>query len=216
MVQPMQNLPWEELAEQGYTPLLLIRHGRTAANAQKRFVGRQDVPLDQEGRAQAARLGERLRALPRSALYSSPLSRAVETARALGEPGTLPDLMELDQGEWEGRLGHEVMREYPDFFAQWVQDPSSLRVPGGETLAECQARAVAAVEALARRHGPGAPVVVVTHQMVLHTLVLHAQGRSLRELRSLKQGNTALNLLGWRADGWAVGVLNDTEHLVVP
>ena len=209
----MQNIPWERLAGDGYTPLLLIRHGRTEANREGRFVGRLDVPLDDEGRVQARALGARLAGLPRQGLFSSPLSRAVETACALGEPTPVPALVELDQGEWEGRLGHEVVREHPAFFAQWARDPSSLRVPGGETLAECQARSVAALEELARHTSPGPPLVVVSHQMVLQTVVLMALRRPLGELRSLRQGNTAINLLGWRSDGWVVSVVNDTTHL---
>lgn len=213
MVQAMQNLPVQQLAKAGFVPLLLIRHGQTASNKERRFVGRLDVPLNETGRSQAAALGQRLSGLRHQALYSSHLSRAVETARSLGEPVTIQDLQELNQGEWEGRPGHEVMAEFPEFFAQWVKDPATLRVPGGETLAECQARAVGALQDLLANHTPGDPVVVVSHQMVIHTVVLNALGLPLRQLRKLKQGNTAVNLLGWRDGDWVVRRLNDRDHL---
>ena len=213
MVQAMQNLPWTALADAGWTPLVLIRHGRTASNRERRFVGRMDVPLDDEGHRQAGLLGSRLASMPRQGLFTSPLSRAMQTSRPLGAALAVPELQELDQGDWEGRLGHEVMAEFPDFFAQWVRDPGAMRVPGGETLGECQARAVAALESVLAPHGPGAPVVVVSHQMVLHTVVLHALGLPLRQLRKLKQGNTAVNLLGFREGRWTVRRLNDLDHL---
>ncbi len=209
----MQNLEWEALAQDGYTPLVLVRHGRTAANRERLFVGRMDVPLDQEGLDQAKALGRRLVDLPRQGLYASPLSRAVETARVLGEPVQVPPLMELDQGDWEGRRGMEVVAEHPDFFAQWATDPSSLRIPGGETLGECQDRAVAALEALLQAHEPGPPLLVVSHQMVIHTVVLRALGLPLRLLPKLRQGNTAINLFGLRGADWVVRRLNDCDHL---
>lgn len=172
-----------------------------------------DIPLNETGRQQASSLATRLGGMRRQALYSSHLSRAVETARSLGEPVTIGDLQELNQGDWEGRPGHEVMAEFPDFFAQWVKDPSTLRVPGGETLAECQQRAVQALEGLLSEHAPGDPVVVVSHQMVIHTVVLNALGLPLRQLRKLKQGNTAVNLLGYREGEWRVCRINDLDHL---
>ena len=213
MVQPMQNLQWEGLARDGYTPLILVRHGRTSANRLRLFVGRMDVGLDPEGIEQATALGRRLVDLPLQGLYASPLSRAVETARVLGDPVHVPQLMEFDQGDWEGRPGVEVMAEFPDFFAAWAKDPSGLRVPGGETLAECQSRSVAALEALLQAHEPGSPVLVVSHQMVIHTVVLNALGLPLRLLRKLRQGNTAINLLGLRGGDWVVRRLNDCDHL---
>lgn len=208
----MQNL-LRPLADAGFVPLVLIRHGQTASNRERRFVGRMDVPLNETGRKQATALATRLAGMPRQALYSSHLSRAVETARCLGEPTTLEDLQELNQGDWEGRPGHEVMAEFPEFFAQWVKDPAALRVPGGETLAECQQRAVLALEELLSAHRPGDPVVVVSHQMVIHTVVLNALGLPLRQLRKLKQGNTAINLMGYRDGEWRVRRLNDQDHL---
>ncbi|MCB9764093.1 MAG: histidine phosphatase family protein [Alphaproteobacteria bacterium] len=211
---PVPERRWRDLVSRGEVPLLLVRHGQTAYNQQRRFVGRTDIPLDEDGLHQARRLGERLTGLPRAALYSSPLLRARQTAAALGSPVVVTGLEELDQGELEGLHGQEAFQRYPAFFERWAADPADVRVPGGETLRECQARSLAALADLAHRHEPQLPVVVVAHQMVLASVVLHAVGLPLRFLRLVKQGNTALNLLGWHpARGLRVYRLNDTGHL---
>ena len=216
----MQNQPpdalftsWQPLAEAGRVPLLLIRHGRTAANLERRFVGKSDVPLDEVGLRQAELLARRLRDLPRAALYCSPLSRARQTAAALGPPQPVEGLQELDQGAFEGHRGEAMMAAYPEIFEGWLSDPTHVRIPGGETLGECRDRAMSALIAVLEAHVPGPPVLVVAHQMVLATLILSAQGRPLRLVREVKQGNTAVNLMSWGPGGLQVHRLNDTAHL---
>ncbi|HJN77329.1 MAG TPA: histidine phosphatase family protein [Myxococcota bacterium] len=205
-----------ECAEGGETPLLLLRHGRTRANVERRFVGCMDVPLDEVGRDQAEAVCRRLRSLPRAALYSSPLSRAAQTAEPLGPPRLLPALQELDQGDFEGLLAQEVVPDNPEIFTAWAIDPTDVRVPGGETLRELAARVIPALEDLGRRHGPGVPVVIVTHQMALAVAVLTAVGLPFRFLPYVRQPNTALSLLGWSESGLRVHRLNDHAHLADP
>ena len=220
-MQSVQKLPstdplsriTAEVAEAGETPLLLVRHGRTRANKERRFVGRMDVPLDEAGHHQAELLARRLRALPRAALYASPLARARQTAEALGEPELVQELMELDQGDFEGLPAAEVVPAHPEIFSAWASDPTDVRVPGGETLRELAGRVLPALEVLGQRHGPGAPVVVVSHQMVLAVTVLSALGLPFRFLRHVSQPNTALTLVGWSRSGVRIHHLNDHAHL---
>lgn len=220
-MQSVQTLPTSDplssaaadVAEAGEAPLLLVRHGRTAANAQKLFVGTLDVPLDDEGHRQAALAARRLRALPRAALYSSPLARAMQTAAPLGTPELVGTLKELHQGEFEGQPAMEVVPAHPEIFHAWAQDPTDVRVPGGETLRELAQRVMPTLEELGRRHGPGPPIVVVTHQMVLAVAVLSALGLPFRFLRHVRQPNTALTLMGWSERGFRVHRLNDHAHL---
>ncbi|MCK6524959.1 histidine phosphatase family protein [Myxococcota bacterium] len=217
-VAPRDALDWEPVAAQGQVPLLLVRHGQTRANVERRFVGRTDVPLDDEGHRQAARLAARLKSTPWTALYASPLARARQTAEALGDAPTLDDqLMELHQGELEGLDGPTAFARFPEVFSAWMSDPASAVIPGGEALPSCQARGVAALTRIARAHKPGPPVIVVSHQLLIVTTLLAALQEPLTGLRRLTQSNTALNLLGWsEAEGLRVWVQNDRAHLDDP
>lgn len=212
---PQNALDWGPVAARGQVPILLVRHGQTRANLERRFVGRTDVPLDDEGRRQASRLAERLRGVPRAAVYASPLARARQTAEALGDAPTLDDqLMELHQGELEGLDGPTAFARFPEVFTAWMSDPASAVIPGGEALTACQSRGVAALTRIAQAHRPGPPVVVVSHQLLIVTTLLAALGQPLTGLRRLTQTNTALNLLGWSDDaGFTVWVQNDHAHL---
>lgn len=193
-------------------PILLVRHGRTRHNAERRFVGRLDVPLDETGQDQAKRWAQAYRDLPIQGVFSSPLQRAKQTAEALAPPTPIQGLQELDQGIFEGRLASEVMAEQPEFFAQWRRDPSSLRIPDGETLAECQTRCFGALTQLAHDTGPGQPIVVVAHQLVLASILLKVLQLPLNMVVRLHQSNTAVNLLSY--DGrWLVHRINDRSHL---
>ena len=193
-------------------PVLLVRHGRTRHNAERRFVGRLDVPLDETGKEQAKRWADAYVDLPVQGIFSSPLLRAKQTASALGTPTLVQGLQELDQGIFEGRLAAEVMAEQPEFFAQWRRDPSSLRIPEGETLAECQTRCFSALNQLAQETGPGRPIVVVAHQLVLASILLKILQLPLSMVTRLHQTNTAVNLLSY--DGrWLVQRINDLSHL---
>ncbi len=120
--------------------LLLIRHGETALNAESRFRGRFDVDLNDRGRQQAEALARGLpRSFPIGHIYSSPLKRCLETARPLATKLGLtvmaePRLIDLDYGEWQGRLIAEVAEQFPQDFAAWLAGDLSFRFPGGEPL----------------------------------------------------------------------------------
>ena len=203
---PSDALDWGPVAARGQVPLLLVRHGQTRANVERRFVGRTDVPLDDEGHRQAARLAARLQAVPRAALYASPLAAENDEA-----------LMELHQGELEGLDGPTAFARFPEVFAAWMSDPASAVIPGGEALTACQSRGVAALTRIAQAHRPGPPVIVVSHQLLIVTTLLAALGQPLTGLRKLTQSNTAVNLLGWsEAEGLRVWVQNDRAHLEDP
>lgn len=218
----MQNLtrpsPLAELtsriAQRGEVPLVVVRHGRTASNVERRFVGRTDVPLDEAGHAEVAQMAARVAPLPRAALYASPLLRARQTAAALGEALLDPDLQELDQGELEGMRFHDALPRYGDFFQAWDADPTHVRVPGGESMGDCQARGLRAMARIGAAHEPGDPVVIVSHKMLICSLVLGAVGVPLRAFRTIPMHNTAINLFGWsEAGGLQLYRFNDRRHL---
>lgn len=155
--------------------LLIVRHGRTAWNAEGRFQGWADVPLDDEGRLQservAAELGQFLGARPGSgvAVLSSDLRRAFDTAAAIGAVLGVsvvadPLLREVDVGRWEGLTRDEARRSYPDEYRAWAAGEDTRR-GGGETLAEAGARVAGAIRS-GLRASPG-DLVVVGHGMSL-------------------------------------------------
>jgi probable phosphoglycerate mutase len=143
--------------------LVLLRHGRTAWNAERRFQGQADPPLDEVGRMQAYEVAALVAALDPDLLVSSDAARAVQTAQPVAEITGLPvalepRLRERSLGHWEGLTRSEVAERYPDEFADWVAGRDVSR-RGGESRAEVAARAVAAVQEL-----PAASTaVVVTH-----------------------------------------------------
>ncbi len=156
--------------------LLLLRHGRTAYNASGRFQGQVDVPLDDVGIAQAARVAPLIAAHRPVAILSSDSSRAVETGRPvaelLGQNMTLDErLREIDIGGWSGLTLDEVKETFPEETAEWLSgDREGLRRGGGETYGEVGARALQAVSPLLE--GPSTEVVLaVTHGGTARSLI---------------------------------------------
>jgi broad specificity phosphatase PhoE len=143
--------------------LVLLRHGRTAWNAERRFQGQADPPLDEVGRAQAYQVAALIAALEPDLLVSSDAARAMQTAIPIGElaglePRAEPRLRERSLGHWEGLTRDEVERLYPDEYLDWVAGRDVSR-RGGETREEVARRALAAFEQLP----VVATTVLVTH-----------------------------------------------------
>jgi broad specificity phosphatase PhoE len=151
------------------TTLLLVRHGETDWNRDRRVQGQTDVPLNDEGRRQAGALLLELEGREFDAVYSSDLARALETARILAESralevSTLAALREKHFGTWEGLTDLEVIDRYPD-----------ARLGGwgdGESTEELEARVLAAIREIAAAH-PGQAVLVVTHGGPMRALLRH-------------------------------------------
>jgi broad specificity phosphatase PhoE len=143
--------------------VLLLRHGRTAWNAERRFQGQADPPLDDVGRAQAYEVAALVAALSPDVLVSSDAMRAVQTAEPIGEITGLEvladaRLRERSLGHWEGLTRDDVARRYPDEYADWVAGRDVSR-RGGETRPQVAARALAAFTEIAEVQ----TAVVVTH-----------------------------------------------------
>lgn len=171
------------------TRLLLIRHGETDWNVAGRWQGQTDVPLNARGRAQAVALVTPLAGTPLTAIYSSDLSRARETAEILARSTGLsvqvdPRLREIDLGEWEGQLATDIQTRYADLLAQRRANPFSVSPPGGETAASALARARAALKDIVQRHAQGS-VALISHGFLLALLRLHYTGQSVSQLWTL-------------------------------
>ena len=194
-----------------------VRHGETEWNAEGRLCGSTDVPLSDLGRRQAQLLARRFQPIAIEALYSSPLSRALETARLIGEvigrePVIDPRLTELNYGSWESRIFAEVKRTDP-IYRSWDADPAAVAPPEGETGIELLDRAWPFMADVAQRH-PSGNVVVVCHKTVCRLLACHIMGVPLAEYRRrLPMQNAAVNILETAGQNWSVVALNDTSHL---
>lgn len=196
--------PWEGHEPDAGPTLVLLRHGRTRWNAERRFLGTTDIALDEVGVAGARALGLALQGAF-DQVYASPLSRAAQTAAHLHpEPVPVPELRELHQGHLEGLHGAAAIARYPAFFAAWARDPTRARVPGGESLGECRDRALQAVEAIADRHAPGEVVALVTHQMVIAAITCSILDEPLTGWRRHGVRNLAASVLRRTTPGWRV------------
>jgi probable phosphoglycerate mutase len=195
-----------------------LRHGETVWNAEGRVCGRTDVPLSDAGQRQAQLLGLRLKAIPVQALYSSPLVRALETARLIGQIIGLDPIMdtrlaELNYGAWEGHTFDEIKRSDPAAYRDWDANPAELAPPGGETGVHLIERVTPFMADLAKWYQNG-NVVVVCHKTVCRLLACHIEGVPLADYRRrIPMENAALNVFEAREGKWQVLRISDTSHL---
>src|SRR6185312_2775951 len=185
--------------------VILVRHGRTAANASGLLAGRAlGISLDEVGRDQAALAGERLAAVPLVGVVSSPLERCRETAQLIldRQPGTpkVPverDINECDYGQWQGRTLSELAKE--DLWPMVQSQPSAVVFPGGESMAAMQARAVAAIRrhdaAFEADHGPAAVWAAVSHGDIIKSILADALGMHLDLFQRLTVGPASLSIV---------------------
>ncbi len=178
------------------TGVYLARHGQTAYNAQRRFQGQLQVPLDETGRSQALALAERVAGLGFSTLWCSPLARARETAAAVAErvglePREDERLMETDAGDWTDRFFAEIEREDPQGFTAFIGGHPDFAFPGGESFAQQGVRVAAA---LADIELGERPALVVCHGGVIRIAVHQRAGED--QALGLRVANTALLALG--------------------
>jgi broad specificity phosphatase PhoE len=198
-----------------------VRHGETEWNTEGRVCGRTDVLLSAAGRQQAWLLAQRLKSVPFEVLYSSPLRRALDTARLIGEAtGKEPvvdlRLAELDYGTWEGKLFEEICQADPALYHAWVADPGRVAPPQGESGEQLIERVAPFLADLAVRH-PHGNVVVVCHKTLCRLLACYILGVPLSEYRRrVAVENAALNIFQHSEEGWRLVTLNDTSHLSIP
>ena len=165
--------------------ILLARHGETDWNRESRFQGHADPPLNALGRAQAAELATTLADEELAAVYSSPLQRALETARVVARPHNLSPLAleglrEVDVGSWEALTRDEVEQRYPEQFERWLAYGQGWE--DGETYEQMGQRVIAALHELAVRHD-GERIAAVTHGGPIRAALARAEGITHMEAR---------------------------------
>jgi broad specificity phosphatase PhoE len=199
----------------------LVRHGETTWNSEGRFQGGLDAPLSPRGHAQAAALAAGLTRTRFDALYTSPLSRARETAVACGsalglEPIALDDLREIGLGAWEGLTLETVRARDGERYRRWLEAPAAHPPAGGEPMAGLAGRVRAALDRLAARH-PEGRVLVVSHGGAIASALCAWLGRPLDAIWSLRLDNASITrvvlpagrLLAWNETGHLAGVATE-------
>ena len=185
--------------------VILVRHGRTTANASGLLAGRTPgVELDQVGRDQAAATGDRLAVVPLVGVVSSPLERCRQTAqfildRQKSAPHTPVEdgLTECDYGTWQGRTLGDLAQE--ELWKTVQSSPSAVTFPGGESMAAMQARSVAAIRrhdaAFEAEHGPGAVWAAVSHGDIIKSVLADALGMHLDMFQRLNVGPASVSIV---------------------
>jgi broad specificity phosphatase PhoE len=155
--------------------IVLVRHGETDFNTAEIFRGRLDIHLNKKGMRQAELLGEYLSRDRIDIIYSSPLKRAIETAGAIAahhalDVNTVPDLIDLDYGDWQGLSLKEVKAKYGEIYQDWTDTPEQVRIPGGETLHEVRCRVMPFVRDAMMKYREGC-ITLVSHRVVCKVLI---------------------------------------------
>ena len=198
--------------------LYLVRHGQTDWNRLHRIQGHSDTPLNETGRAQAQALARTFAEKPLSAVYSSPLRRARDTAEAIARVHglsvrTLDELKELHVGALDGVTLTEMRERYGDFLARWRQD-ASVRLPGGgETLVELRARAWPAIQRIGQAQA-GQQVAVVTHSFLMQVVISAVLGLPLDHFRRVRLSEGGVSTVELSSDGGPPRMAGCTARLV--
>lgn len=198
------------------TVILLIRHGMTDMVAQKRLAGwTPGVLLNEAGRREVYALAGRLAFVPLQAVYSSPLERTLQTAQIIAAPHGLDvqvrdGLAETRIGEWTGKAIQDM--EGDEVWRALHERPRGVRIPGGETIDEVQARMVAEIEAIRQAH-PDGVVAVVSHADPIKAAICHYVGLDLNYFHRLYVGTASVTVLMLGEQGSALISLNVTGDL---
>jgi broad specificity phosphatase PhoE len=196
--------------------IILIRHGETAWNAEEIFRGRVDVELNETGIRQAQLLAGHLADVPIEAVLSSPMKRALKTAETVAgyhslEVKIAPGLIDLDFGEWQGLPHLEVKNKYKELYQEWVSNPGSVVMPGGESLDDVRKRATVVVdEVVAAYEGT---VVLVSHRVVSKVLICALLGLDNSHFWNIRQDTCGITTFSYENGRFILARHNDTSFL---
>ena len=197
--------------------LILVRHGETMYNAQRRYTGQSDIPLNTLGERQSAALVESLASDHFDVIVTSDLERTCVTAEAIARNHGLAvqvdiDLRELAFGEWEGYTYDEVLARDAKQVAQWRSDPATYAPPGGETVSQLRDRCARALRNWQTQY-PQASVLWVTHGGLIGVLLCHVMGIDLKRRWQFRHDNASISELHLRGERVTLVRLNETAHI---
>ncbi len=198
--------------------IYLVRHGESVTNRTGQFAGQIDVPLTELGERQAACVTNFFKTVPLTAVYSSDLSRAMNTVTGVAAYHGLtvtpePQLREIFAGEWEGMVFEELPKRYPEAFGVWQNDIGNARCTGGETVAEAVHRADAALRRIAQKY-PQGHVVAASHGGIVRGLLSLWKTGSTEAMQHLTWApNASVSEIEWESGVFRVVREAVTEHL---
>ena len=199
------------------TTIILVRHGECSANIEERFRGRCDFELNELGRQQAEQIATAIHKLSPSALYSSPLRRAVQSlepaSQILGlEINIEEDLTNISFGAWEGRKKSDIAHEQPELWNLWKQRPEELSFPGMESLDAVGRRSRAVLDRLVQVHA-GGTIALCTHRTVLKPLVSYCLEMTPPWFWKFHFDTASISILTHDERGYSLFSLNRIDHL---
>jgi len=200
------------------TTIYLVRHAQTDSNAGGRFQGWTDVELNENGLSQAKRVAERLSYEEIGVVYCSPLIRTKVTAALIAArhgvtPQVLPDLAEINYGEWEGKSREEVNAKWPELLWKMRNDPTGAAIPGGETYEGFSARCNGVFREVCSLQ-EGKKVVVVAHSGVIKAIVLAILRGGNAMWGRIDIDNASITTIKVISGAPRLTSLNNTTHLV--
>ena len=197
--------------------LYIIRHGQTDWNVLGKIQGRQDIPLNETGRRQAACLAKGMEHRPVTMIFSSPQKRALETAQAIADSHAvqvtqLSWLVEIGYGTWEGRTGEDIMTTDRELYNAWWEHPATVAPPGGETLNQVDGRCAAAWDYI-KAHMTGDAAVVAHGGTLAHFIVHLLKGQP--DAEEIVVGNASITTVEYDPETGVCRLLelNDCSHL---
>ena len=186
------------------TILILIRHGETPFNRDRRYQGHRDTPLTRKGKKQAKKIAVRLRNEPLDAIYSSDLKRTGYTAKIINryqslKINILPELREIDFGDWEGKTHDEIQRKWGSLLDGWEGKPSEIRIPRGESIKDLAERIRSVVKKIVNNH-PDQRVAVITHGGPIRIILMDALGLGLDDWWKTITGNGGISVVEYQSN----------------
>ena len=201
------------------TTLLLVRHGETVDNVRQIMQGQTQGELTPNGIEQARALAAELKDTPIDVAISSPLERSYMTCSFCADLHGLPvlkddRLLEINHGDWEGKLADEIEAKYPEAFHRWHTQPHTVTMPGqgGESLEDVRVRARAAFDDYVQKYD-GKTVLVAAHDAVNKAIICDILGLDMSHFWQIKQDNTCINVLECQDGVWRLVLLNSTNHM---
>ena len=202
--------------------LILIRHGESEDNVQRKISGFSDVNLTEKGVWQAKRLAYRLKDMPVDIVYCSDLKRAIRTADIVfGDRDIdilqMPNLKEVYLGDWESRPSEEIQSREKDRYTYWFENPDEkASAPRGESLADFNDRVMTEMNNILQKNNHGEKdktIAIVCHGLAIRIVLCNTLNLELKNIWRIKQKSTALNIIAYNSSKCFVSLLNDTSHL---
>jgi len=196
--------------------IFFVRHGETKGNKEKRFRGRTDYPLNENGRRQARKLKKKLEKFSFDKLFTSPLKRAYETAEIIK-----PNILEInvsdiinnvDVGDWSNVKKDDVEKNYPELFKIWINNPEDIKFPNGESIESLYNRAGEFLDNLVKMDYER--VLIVSHRSIMKCMFAYILGMKENYFWKFYFNNASYSTVNYSKNrGYLLTMLNESCHL---